>query len=310
MKLIPLRRIDLALGKPLPWAIYDKNKNLLMRVGDVVRTHTQLETLFKKGLFRLPKSAAAAPAQGVTMPMRDAVGEDMDGNETSYDFDEMKLPIGSRLQLQTSTEQNPERHMAKYLGHIKGVSLLVTTPVVDEKVLFIREGQTFIVRAFTGKTAFGFTSSVIRVCNAPTPYLHLSYPKQLQGVEIRSVKRLPVNMIATVQKIEEAVAEEEAPSLPCLIINVSPSGALIAAAQPLGKINDTLLIAFRIKIGPIDGYIETQGIIRSITPVDDNSSENKYNMHHGMQFKELQQTDILLLHSLAYQKLVDGSAEL
>jgi len=305
MKLIPLRRIDLALGKPLPWAIYDKNKNLLMRASEVIETHQQYESLLKKGLYRLPKSAAA-PAQGVALARPSAAGEDKDGNDSNYDFDEMKLPVGSRLQLQTSTDQNPERYIAKYLGHIKGVSLLVTTPTVDEKVLFIREGQTFIVRAFTGKTAFGFTASVMRVCNAPTPYLHLSYPKQLHGVEIRSAKRLAVNLIATVQK--SGAAESE--SVPALIINVTPSGALVAAAQSLGNINDTVLVAFRIKLGPIDGYIETKGIIRSITPVDDATNDNKCSMHHGMQFNELQQNDILLLHSLAYQKLVDGSAEL
>jgi len=305
MKLIPLRRIDLALGKPLPWAIYDKNKNLLMRASEVIETHQQYEGLLKKGLFRLPKSAAA-PAQGVALAKLNTGSDDKDGNESSYEFEEVKLAVGSRLQLQTSTDQEPERYIAKYLGHIKGVSLLVATPVVDDKVQFVREGQTFIVRAFTGKTAFGFTSSVIRVCNAPTPYLHLSYPKQLHGVEIRSTKRLPVNLIAAAQKIDEA----EAVSVPCLIINVSPSGALVAAAQSLGKINDTIQVAFRIKLGPIDGYIETMGIIRSITPVDDTAHDNKYSMHHGMQFNELQQNDILLLHSLAYQKLVDGSAEL
>jgi len=305
MKLIPLRRIDLALGKPLPWAIYDKNSNLLMRASEVIETHQQYESLLKKGLFRLPKSAAA-PAQGVALARSNTASEDNGGNDTNYDFDEVKLPIGSRLQLQTATDHDSERHIAKYLGHIKGISLLVTTPIVDDKVQFVREGQTFIVRAFTGKTAFGFTSSVLRVCNAPTPYLHLSYPKQLHGVEIRSAKRLPVNLIATAQKLDTA----EAASVPCLIVNVTPSGALVAAEQSLGNINDTIQVAFRIKLGPIDGTIETKGIIRSITPVEDSAGDNQYSMHHGMQFNELQQNDILLLHSLAYQKLVDGSAEL
>lgn len=303
MKLIPLRRIDLTIGKPLPWAIYDKNQNLLMRVGEVVETHQQFEGLIKRGLFRLPKSAAA-PAQGVAMASMPKTGEESSGNDSSYDFDEMKLPVGSRLQLQISTDQEAERHIAKYLGHIKGVSLLVTTPIVDGKVLFIREGQTFIVRTFTGKTAFGFTASVIRACNVPTPYLHLSYPKQLHGVEIRSTKRLAVNIIASAQRVDS-----DAANVSCLIINVSPSGALIAAAKALGNVGDTLLITFRIKLGPIDGYIETKGIIRSITHVEDAAGDDTQKLHHGIQFKELQHQDILLLHSLAYQKMVDGSSE-
>ena len=304
MNPIPLRRIDLALGKPLPWPIYDKNKNLLMRAGEVIETHPQLEGLIKRGLFRLPKSAIA-PGQGVAMAVMNPAGQESTALDSSYDFEEMKLPVGNRLQLQITTDQETERHLAKYLGHIKGVSLLVATPSVDGKVLFIREGQTFIVRAFTGKTAFGFTASVIRVCSTPTPYLHLSYPKQLHGVEIRSSKRLMVNLIASAQLVDK----ENAASVTCLIINVSPSGALITAAEFLGAIGETLLITFRIKLGPIDGYIETKGIIRSITHVEDTPSDDPQNLHHGIQFNELQQQDILLLHSLAYQKMVAGSAE-
>ena len=304
MKPIPLRHIDLAIGKPLPWAIYDKNQNLLLRAGQIIETHQQFEGLIKKGLFRLPTSAAV-PAQGVALAMPIATGDENTGMDTSYDFEEMKLQVGSRLQLQISSEQNSERHLAKYLGHIKGVSLLVTTPIVDEKVLFIREGQNFVVRAFSGKTAFGFTASVIRACNVPAPYLHLSYPKQLHGVEIRSTKRLAVNLIATAQALDSA----DAANLTCLIVNVSPTGALIAATQTLGKIGETIQVSFCVKLGPIDGAIETKGIIRSITRVEDAEGENKQNIQHGVQFNELQQADILLLHSLAYQKLMEGSSE-
>lgn len=305
MKLIPLRRIDLSIGNPLPWAVYDADKNLLLRPGDVIRTRPQFESLFKKGLYRLPKSASAtANESGLAMPMLNKV-EDASTINT-FDFDEANLPVGSRLQLQSNTEQNPERHTAKYLGHLKGLSLMVSTPVVDGKVLLMREGQSFIVRAFTGKTAFGFTASVLRVCSTPTPYLHLSYPKQLSGVEIRSTKRLEVNIIANVQAYEPESAE----SCPCLIVNVSPSGALVAAEGKLGTVGEAVKLAFRVKLGVIDGYISTKAVIRSITPIKDTAHELKYNLHHGMQFPELQQTDILLLHSLAYQKLIESSTEL
>ena len=300
MNPIPLRRIDLAIGTPVPWAVYDKNQNLLLRVGQIIENHQQLEALVKKGPFRLPKSAPAPSQVALTMPL---AGTDGDA-ENGYEFEEMKLPVSSRLQLQTVSEQATERYPAKYLGHIKGVSLLVTAPIVDDKLLFIREGQAFIVRAFTGKTAFGFTASVIRACNVPTPYLHLTYPKQLQGVEIRTAKRLAVNIPATSQ----ALALTDAQALPCLLINVSPTGALVAAAHELGTIGDSIRVAFRIKLGPIDGSIETTGIIRSITPQAD-AIDKAFCVHHGVQFKELQQPDILLLHSLAYQKMVESSSD-
>jgi len=171
--------------------------------------------------------------------------------------------------------------------------------------MFIREGQSFIVRTFTGKTAFAFTASVLRACNAPIPYLHLRYPKQLQGVEIRTAKRLAVNISA----ISHPFASPDTEGVPCLLINASPTGALIAAAQDLGKIGDSIRVAFRIQLGPIDGSIATTGIIRSITPMDAATTDRQFSVHHGVQFKELQQPDILLLHSLAYQKMVEGSSE-
>ena len=63
MKPIPLRHIDLAIGKPLPWAIYDKNQNLLLRAGQIIETHQQFEGLIKKGLFRLPKKRGSPCAR-------------------------------------------------------------------------------------------------------------------------------------------------------------------------------------------------------------------------------------------------------
>lgn len=68
MNSIPLRRIDLVIGKPVAWAIYDKNKNLLLRVGQVIETHQQLESLIKKGLFRLPKSTPVPNQVALTIP--------------------------------------------------------------------------------------------------------------------------------------------------------------------------------------------------------------------------------------------------
>ncbi len=140
MNPIPLRRIDLAIGKPIPWAIYDKNQNLLLRAGQIIENHQQLVALVKKGLFRLPKSAPAPSQVALTLPLNS--GTDGDASENGYEFEEIKLPVINRLQLQTVSEQTTERFSVKYLGHIKGVSLLVTAPVVDDKVLFIREGQS------------------------------------------------------------------------------------------------------------------------------------------------------------------------
>lgn len=302
MKLIQLRRIDLALGKPAPWPVYDKNNNMILRPGQTIDNHSQLETLFKQGLFRAPKSAP--PINQTAARIVDAKPPENGEAETQYDLEEMQLPVGNRLQLQAAVDNAAPRYAARYLGHIKGVSVIVSTPLEDEKVLFIREGQTFIVRAFTGKTAFGFTSTVMRACNAPYPYLHLAYPKQLQGVEIRRSKRMSVKIIGSLQ----SQTTENAPAQPCLIVNLSPTGALVTAPQQLGNMDEKIQLSFRIKSGPVDDYIEALGTLRSVTLGEESNDGPQFN--HGIQFHDLQQRDILLLHSLAYQKYVEGGAEL
>lgn len=302
MKLIQLRRIDLALGKPAPWPVYDKNNNMVLRAGEAIDNHSHLENLFKQGLFRAPKSAQ--PINQAAPRVTEARPQDGGEPETQYDLEEMQLPVGNRVQLQSTQDQSSPRYSGRYLGHIKGISVMVSTPTEDEKILFIREGQTFIVRAFTGKTAFGFTSAVIRACNAPYPYLHLAYPKQLQGVEIRRSKRMAVRIIGSLQSqtIENAQPQS------CLIVNLSPTGALLTAAAQLGKMDEKIQLSFRIKSGPVDDYVEALGTIRSISLSEDTKDGVQFN--HGIQFHDLQQRDILLLHSLAYQKFVEGGAEL
>jgi hypothetical protein len=42
----------LAIGKPLPWTVYDSSGNLLLRQGHVIQTNAQLEQLFERGLFK------------------------------------------------------------------------------------------------------------------------------------------------------------------------------------------------------------------------------------------------------------------
>jgi len=93
MNSIPLRRIDLVIGKPVPWAIYDKNQNLLLRVGQVIETHQQLESLIKKGLFRLPKSTPAPSQVALTMPL--STSAENGSNDSNYEFEEMKSKVSA-----------------------------------------------------------------------------------------------------------------------------------------------------------------------------------------------------------------------
>lgn len=219
-------------------------------------------------------------------------------NESVIAFDDINLQVGASVQVQ-SADGGGQRYFATVIGFVKGKTLLVSNPVVDDKLIFVREGQSFIVRVFNGKSAYGFSSSILKACTMPIAYLHLSFPKRIQGVPIRRSDRMDVKLIASIQSMLE---DADKATLPALILNVSPAGALIHAKQTLGKVGDAIKVTFRIKLNMIDGYVEADGVIRSIKEAAQDQP-NAPGLLHGVEFIELRQNDILLLHSLAYQKL-------
>jgi hypothetical protein len=50
--LVPVRKSEIELGKPLPFSIYDASRNLLLSRGVIVRSEHQIEALLERGLFR------------------------------------------------------------------------------------------------------------------------------------------------------------------------------------------------------------------------------------------------------------------
>ena len=60
MELQVIRAEQFPLGKPLPCNLYDRNGNLLLKAGEVVNSHRQLEELCVDGLF-IPKQAKEEP---------------------------------------------------------------------------------------------------------------------------------------------------------------------------------------------------------------------------------------------------------
>lgn len=53
----------LVVGKPLPWTVYDVSGNVLLRQGHVIRSDSQLEQLFERGLFYPRKPEVTEPEQ-------------------------------------------------------------------------------------------------------------------------------------------------------------------------------------------------------------------------------------------------------
>ena len=306
MSLVSIARSDLALGAPLPWMVHDQDGNVLMREGEVLQTEAQLENLLAANPLRelswnsgsssnddegaAPDDAAANAAFGA------AAGDSV------FSFQDMRLRVGDRLQLQPPPTVSVERHVVKLIGWADGVSVLVTAPMANGLRVPLRENDTIVARIFAGQKAFGFSSTIERVCKIPFDYLHLSFPETVQGSVIRKSPRVRTRIIASVADRNASDCAERQSGV---IVNLSADGALLKARQPLGDKGTRLMLSFRVSLHKVDAYLTVGAVVRSAFEDEEKSRRDDAVFNHGLQFEDLAPNDTVILQSLIYHQMIE-----
>ncbi len=297
--LMPVRRTEIEVGKPLPFAIYDADRNLLLNQGVIVASERQLEVLLEKGLFRDTKPIRPAYSQAAADEVK--AGQGGGGapkpQEESLSFEAIKLMPDDTLQMQPLMEGQTERFTVRVIGLMKPRSVLVTAPMVDGKLIFIRDGQTYLIRAFSGLNVCAFKARVLKSQLQPFPYLHLSYPDSVQAMRIRKAMRAPAGIIAAVHESEEGRQIGAGK-----MVDISVGGAKMLSSTNLGNKDQNLWLSFKVKLGDMEEYVKTPAIIRSLGEEDD--EQGKSMKSFGIQFGELTQAQRLIIMNLVYQHLL------
>jgi c-di-GMP-binding flagellar brake protein YcgR len=218
-------------------------------------------------------------------------------SDRSAAFDEIKLGIGDTFQIQAQAENSENRYYVKLIGYLKGRSVLVTAPELEGNICYVKEGQAFVVRFFSGKNAYAFTASVIRASTIPYPHLHLSYPPQVRGLVVRSGERVNVKLICTVAVPEDT----NTVAVPGLLTNISVGGGLLSCKKKLGKKNNLLVVKFRVFIGEIEFFMTIDATICSVLPGEDGEAL------HGLRFAGLPNDMAIALTAYVYQRLAEST---
>jgi c-di-GMP-binding flagellar brake protein YcgR len=216
-------------------------------------------------------------------------------------LEEARLLIGDLVNLQTQSGDAIERYSVRLLGMCKGRSVLVTTPMVDGKYLLMREGQSFILRAFSGKSAYAFSTQILKSVNVPYPYLHLAYPRDVRSLVVRRGARAEVKLICAITSCD-GIPLQTAGSL----INLSVGGALMLVKQPPGQKGQQLSIKFKAIVTGIEALLELKTIIRAVNFDPSGESDTPYQI--GLQFVDLAAEESIPLMAFVYQELLDQSA--
>lgn len=297
--LMPLKKTEIAVGKPVPWPVYDLQGNLLLASGVVVESERQLEELVNNGFCAdtlwdtIPSKLSPLVKPSVTGTPAPAKPATDQYKELMIELDSVRWAVGEIFYLQVH-DNAMTRYTVRLIGFVKNKSIMVTAPMVDGKGALIRDGQTFVVRTFPGKKAYAFTASALKSVYSPHPYLHLSYPKQVRCTTIRQGSRANVNIIASVTL---GVPEQTAAAA---LGDLSMGGASGVIKKLVGKKGDTGLIKFKVNAAGNDEFLTLKIVLRSITP-----SENGLEFRHGFEFVDVSPQSKLILSAFVHQTLAE-----
>lgn len=210
------------------------------------------------------------------------------------------LRVGAALQLQVAGDANARRYTVKVVGYVPGVSLLVTTPEIDGKVQIIRDGQMFNARVLQGESAMAFSSRVLSSCATPFPYLHLSYPREVETIVVRNAQRTMANIPVLARNTKDP--DESGYQHDAVLEDLSTTGARLTSRRPLGSTGDNLYLIFDIQVA---GGKDMLGIFAEIRSCKPNEEGDDIEFFHGLRFRSLIRIQKLLIHSWVMERLVD-----
>jgi hypothetical protein len=191
-KLVDKRWI--AIGKSLPFSIYDSQRKLLLAQGHVVESERSLQRLLDHGQYYKPEHSAGP---------REVIEEELAGDPvdplTALNRDYSNIQMRARCGVKIAPKETGE----SYLCWVIGVShenrcLVMTAPARADKALAaITKGQVWFCRMFSSTSVFRFRGAILKVAFDPYAYVHLLVPEVIEKRLIRQLPRSLVSLQAT-----------------------------------------------------------------------------------------------------------------
>lgn len=213
------------------------------------------------------------------------------------------LNVGDTLQLQFATDETGRRHASRVIGYLAPVSLVVTTPRLDGRVLLTREGQPLVVRMLSGNNVYAFNTKITCVCMKPYPYLHLGYPDELEQIVVRKALRASTNLIVTAYRQREDDGTDQDQGVAGVIVDLSTSGALLKTRERAADVGSLITVTTRVPIANVQEYLKLGAIVRNEREEPDQDGTNAF--YYGLEFQLLDQHEIIVIHGYVYEQLLN-----
>jgi len=303
---IPVGASEIEVGKPLPWPIYGEDGVLLLNAGVSPVSQHQVAALVARGPYRssggplhahghrqTPASGRSSPPVGLGVPPEGAhLKSGPEGDPIP--FDDLALQPSEVLQIHPALEVVGDFVPVVLLGYLKNQTIITTNPVVAGKVVPIKEGSPYNIKAFSGTNLFTFRANVLKTHAHPLCHLHFEYPKLVYATRIRKALRAIVDLPATLHDPATRTVTS------VMLKDLSVGGARLVLPQPMAEKEDRFVLIFKIRIADdLEEEVQADVIVRSL-----DTQENKGATVHtlGVQFQDLPKEARLLVMTLVYRQ--------
>lgn len=225
----------------------------------------------------------------------DPAQSDRDELGTSV-FADIHLKVGDTVFLDFSGVGAHGRASSTVLGWREGASVMLTQPVAAGKPLQLFEGESLMLRVFTGQSAFAFRSSVRKANQLPFPYVHIGFPKRVHAVEIRRSPRSRVGL-------PTSFSVDGMPAGIGTILDIGAAGALLDTGKVLDRDVTALRLMFSFELHGVEVSLDVHARVLGLKGY---SSESEHpSVQYRLAFDELQPNDRLILSSLVWFQMYE-----
>jgi len=213
------------------------------------------------------------------------------------DFETMNLQVGTRLQFITHRRIKPVQHFSTLIGFVKDEYIIFKIPMENGAPIALAEGERLTIRVFSGIKVCSFACTVERVFMRPLFYVHVSFPKSVQGTSLRTAMRVKVDLPARLGGPDHDAGQD------CTIVNLSVNGALVESRSRLPQDGETLTLQFTLNAPPDNQAVQvaTRAAIRNVNVVQAGDGEL---FTYGLQFVALDPVHYTLLQNMTYEALL------
>lgn len=225
---------------------------------------------------------------------------------TVIDHFKEPLKIGETIQISPVADNSgATRYFVKYLGGLDKTSIICTLPMVDEKILLVKENAGFSASLFSGKHVYRFNTIVEAVMSKPYPHMHLKFPREIFASLLRKNQRINTNIIASMRnKMTPEFAEK---LFTGRMLDLSMGGAMIEAKQLVGNIDDIIECSFRLDIAGDNATFTHSSVLCKVIAPNEKDAEKIYKV--ALQFNELNPQNKALLSSYIFQSLTGAKLD-